>query len=66
MQDYLDHGARLKSGFRVKVSGAAKTARQRASHDVSAIRAWAREHGHKVSDRGRIPSDVKEAYDDAH
>jgi hypothetical protein len=27
-----------------------------------AIREWAREHGHKVSDRGRIPKSVLEAY----
>jgi hypothetical protein len=30
--------------------------------DTSAIRGWAREHGHKVSDRGRIPKSVIEAY----
>jgi hypothetical protein len=27
-----------------------------------AIREWAREHGHKVSDRGRISKSVMEAY----
>lgn len=27
-----------------------------------AIRAWARKNGHAVSDRGRIPTDVVEAY----
>jgi hypothetical protein len=30
--------------------------------DTSAIRGWAREHGHQVSDRGRIPKSVIEAY----
>jgi len=30
--------------------------------DTTAIRDWAREHGHKVSDRGRIPKSVLEAY----
>ena len=29
---------------------------------TTAIRGWAREHGHKVSDRGRIPRSVLEAY----
>lgn len=29
---------------------------------LAAIRAWARENGHEVSDRGRIPGDVVEAY----
>ena len=30
--------------------------------ETAAIRAWAREHGHQVSDRGRIPKSVIEAY----
>lgn len=31
-----------------------------------AVRAWARENGYPVSDRGRIPSEVLSAYDDAN
>jgi len=34
--------------------------------DTGEIRTWAREHGHEVSERGRIPSAVVEAYDAAH
>jgi len=30
--------------------------------ETAAIRQWAREHGHEVSDRGRIPKSVLEAY----
>jgi hypothetical protein len=30
------------------------------------IREWARSNGHKVPDRGRIPSDVREAFEAAH
>jgi nucleoid-associated protein Lsr2 len=30
------------------------------------IRAWARDTGHKVNERGRIPADVVEAYEKAH
>jgi hypothetical protein len=30
--------------------------------ETHAIREWAREHGHQVSDRGRIPKSVLEAY----
>lgn len=30
------------------------------------IREWARENGHTVPERGRIPADVREAYDAAH
>ena len=30
------------------------------------IRDWARSSGHKVPDRGRIPADVREAFEAAH
>lgn len=34
--------------------------------DLAAIRKWAKDNGHEVSDRGRIPANVVEAYDAAH
>ena len=30
--------------------------------ETTAIREWARQHGHKVNDRGRISKSVMEAY----
>ena len=33
---------------------------------TQAIREWARKNGHPVSDRGRIPSAIIEAYNEAH
>lgn len=33
---------------------------------TQAIRAWARENGHEVSDRGRISQDIQDAYNAAH
>jgi hypothetical protein len=33
---------------------------------AGAIRDWARKSGHQVSDRGRIPASVVEAYEAAH
>jgi hypothetical protein len=38
----------------------------RSKHDTQAIREWAQANGHKVSDRGRIPAGVVEAYQAAH
>jgi Lsr2 len=32
---------------------------------TTAIREWARQHGHKVADRGRIPASVIDAYEKA-
>jgi hypothetical protein len=33
---------------------------------ASQVREWAREQGYEVSDRGRVPADVRTAYDSAH
>ncbi|MEU9076674.1 Lsr2 family protein [Kitasatospora sp. NPDC004745] len=34
--------------------------------DTAKIRAWAKEQGMEVNDRGRVPSTVREAYDKAN
>ena len=34
--------------------------------DLGAVREWARNNGHKVSDRGRISADILAAYDKAN
>lgn len=51
------------------VSGGRRT-RSRAARgpqkvDLQAVRAWARENGHQVSDRGRLSRSLLEAYQDA-
>jgi hypothetical protein len=45
-------------------TGHKRTARRKttATADTQAIRQWARENGHEVSDRGRIPADLMRAY----
>jgi hypothetical protein len=37
-----------------------------ARHNLSNVRAWARDQGIKVSERGRIPADVLAKYNAAH
>ncbi len=34
--------------------------------DTAAVRAWARENGYSVNDRGRVAADILEAYEAAH
>lgn len=46
-----------------KTVAAAPTAKDRERNQ--AIREWAREQGMQVSDRGRIPAEIVEAYDNA-
>ncbi|MFF2775326.1 Lsr2 family protein [Streptomyces sp. NPDC058052] len=36
------------------------------SQDTAKIRAWAKENGMEVNDRGRVPAHVKAAYEDAN
>ncbi|MFF4607887.1 Lsr2 family protein [Streptomyces sp. NPDC001339] len=36
------------------------------TEDTAAIRAWAKEQGYAVSERGRVPADIREAYAKAH
>ncbi|MCM2423534.1 Lsr2 family protein [Streptomyces sp. RKAG293] len=36
------------------------------SEDTAKIRAWAKENGYDVNDRGRVPAAVREAYEKAH
>ncbi len=51
-----------------KVGGARRRAGSAAGprHDQSVVREWARSTGMAVSDRGRIPASVAEAYAAAH
>jgi hypothetical protein len=48
------------------VRGAAPRRSGRRSNGSGDVRAWAKENGFQVSERGRIPSNVIEAYQAAH
>jgi DNA-binding Xre family transcriptional regulator len=41
-------------------------AKTKARTDLLAIRTWAQEQGLEISDRGRIPGEIQQAYDTAH
>ncbi|MGP3924000.1 MULTISPECIES: histone-like nucleoid-structuring protein Lsr2 [unclassified Streptomyces] len=50
-------------------SGAGRKARAAASggtQDTAKIRAWAKENGYSVNDRGRVPAEIREAYEKAN
>ncbi len=55
-------GGRASGGGRSRATGGGRMDREQAG----AIRDWARKNGHEVSDRGRIPAAVVEAYEAAH
>ncbi|MFI1973390.1 hypothetical protein BLA24_07740 [Streptomyces cinnamoneus] len=41
------------------------TTAARPTEDTAAIRAWAKENGYSVNDRGRVPAEIREAYSTA-
>ncbi|MEP9394124.1 Lsr2 family protein [Gordonia sp. VNQ95] len=47
-------------------SGGGSGRRARSSRDLKSVREWARENGFDISERGRISTEVIEAYDAAH
>lgn len=60
---YVEHGRR--TGGRKQAARSRKTSGRKATTDrtrTRAIREWARQHGYDVSDRGRIPNDIVDAY----
>jgi hypothetical protein len=64
MGPYLKGGRRTggrSSGGRGKARAAAS-----GSQDTAEIRAWAKENGYEVNDRGRVPANIRQAYEDAH
>ncbi len=62
LSQYLEH-ARKSSGAQLR----RRRQRNGAGREQSAaIREWARTHGHKVNERGRIPANVVAEYEAAH
>lgn len=66
LSDYVEHARRQAGGRkRLVARGGAGRAPRTASADREqnqAIREWARKQGMNVSDRGRIPKEVTDAY----
>ena len=60
----------VKGGRRTggRASGARGKARAASggSQDTAQIRAWAKENGLEVNDRGRVPASIREAYEKAN
>lgn len=59
--------ARAVAGSRGRRSTTPRTARHRSGQrDYGPVRVWAKENGYTISDRGRVPANVLDAYDAAH
>jgi len=59
-------GGRRTGGRASGGRGKARAATGGAGQDTAKIRAWAKENGYEVNDRGRVPATVREAYEKAN
>lgn len=66
MADFVAASRRTGGRARRGVTPIAASGTGRSREQTQAIRDWARNNGHDVSDRGRIPSSVIEAFEAAH
>lgn len=57
--------ARSSSGSSTR-GAAARTQRRTGQRDYGPVREWAAQNGYHLSERGRVPSSVLDAYDAAH
>ncbi|MCD2498505.1 histone-like nucleoid-structuring protein Lsr2 [Microbacterium nymphoidis] len=72
-----ENSAALRDAFGSFVAAARRVGRESSTRvtastrrtgrtDLAAVRAWANSNGYSVSDRGRVPASVLDAYDTAH
>ena len=67
LADYANAGRRVGKRTAVSNGRARPSATPRSNREhTAAIRAWAREAGRQVADRGRISAEVAKAFEDAH
>jgi hypothetical protein len=63
---YIEHAQRIggpaRATRRRKSAPVEEAPASSGKEDLNAIRIWARENGHTVSDRGRISGSIKQAY----
>ena len=58
---YTDHATAVKTTSSRRSSGS-RSSSKRDPEELKAIREWARKQGNDISDRGRIPSEIEDAY----
>ena len=63
---YIGHGRKVSAGARRGRRSSSAAGQGNGAHSAKEIRDWARSNGRKVPDRGRIPAEVREAFDAAH
>ena len=60
LRGYIDHARKVSGPARKAVPG--RLGRKSSAVDTVAVRAWARENGYDIKDRGRVPADLVAKY----
>lgn len=63
LSGYVGHARRVTTSRR---GGAGRKSASTSGVDTKAVREWARNNGHEVSERGRVPATLVQAYEAAH
>jgi hypothetical protein len=56
----------IEAGRIVKTRRGVRVTRSKVGADVRTIKEWARANGYQVNERGRIPNDIREAFEAAN
>ncbi|WP_405856953.1 Lsr2 family protein [Streptomyces sp. NBC_01515] len=59
LKPYIEAGRKTGGRTSPRGRGAGATS---SGEDTAAIRSWAKENGHEINDRGRVPANIREAY----
>jgi len=62
LRPYVEAGTKVSGRRSVATRPARPKNSGNSAVDLAAVRAWAKENGHQVSDRGRLPKAVLDAY----
>ncbi|MFJ7189702.1 histone-like nucleoid-structuring protein Lsr2 [Streptomyces bacillaris] len=63
LEPYVAKGRKVSQARGGRRGGTTQTAAS--SGDTALVRAWAKENGYEVNDRGRVPAEIKQAYSKA-
>ncbi len=63
---FIESARKVKSSSRRRTRSASGGGGRQSREQTQAVRKWARQHGHNISERGRIPASIQQAFDQAH
>jgi hypothetical protein len=62
LKPYVEAARRVRRSPNKAATRGGRRGRRESGPDLAAVREWARENGHAISDRGRVPAAILEAY----